>query len=102
MIRVVESITIQRPAEKVYEYMMNPENLPRWVSGVTAMTQTNEGGMVAGAKGYQTRHVLGRPLYTEWECMEYEPPRLCVLKLTSGPMEGMGVSQRVEPLGDDS
>jgi carbon monoxide dehydrogenase subunit G len=41
------SISINHPAEKVYEFVSNPENLPRWAAGLSGSIQNIKGEWIA-------------------------------------------------------
>ena len=41
------SVSINCPADKVYEFASNPENLPKWASGLSGSINNVNGGWVA-------------------------------------------------------
>jgi uncharacterized membrane protein len=41
------SISINRPAEQVYEFASNPENLPRWAAGLSGSINNVNGDWIA-------------------------------------------------------
>lgn len=41
------SLSIDRPADEVYEYVRNPENLPRWAAGLSGSIQNIKGEWIA-------------------------------------------------------
>lgn len=41
------SVSISRPAEVVYDYVSNPENLPRWASGLAGTIELRDGEWIS-------------------------------------------------------
>jgi len=41
------SISIDRPAEQVYEFASNPENLPKWAAGLSGSIKNVNGDWIA-------------------------------------------------------
>jgi hypothetical protein len=41
------SVSIERPADEVYEFVANPENVPRWASGLGGSIRHVDGDWVA-------------------------------------------------------
>lgn len=41
------SITIAHPPQKVYEFVSNPENLPRWAAGLCKSVRKSKAGWIA-------------------------------------------------------
>jgi hypothetical protein len=41
------SISIDRPADEVYEFVSNPENLPKWAAGLSGSIQNVNGDWIA-------------------------------------------------------
>lgn len=41
------SVTIACPARKVYEFVSNPENLPRWAAGLCKSVRKSDSGWIA-------------------------------------------------------
>lgn len=41
------SVSINRPADEVYEFASNPENLPKWASGLSGSIKSANGDWIA-------------------------------------------------------
>lgn len=41
------NVSINRPADQVYEFVSNPENLPRWVAGLNGSIKNLNGDWIA-------------------------------------------------------
>ncbi|UCE64403.1 MAG: SRPBCC family protein [Nitrospirota bacterium] len=80
-----QSVVINRPVEKVFEFVSYPENEPLWVAGVQEAEQTSEGPMGVGTTLRSVGRILGRTIESTWEVTEYEVNRKRVVKNSSGP-----------------
>ena len=87
MIKVEVSAVINRPVEEIFDYMSNPENSPKWQSGVLEAEQTSKGPTGVGATTREVRKFMGRQIDQTFEITEYEPNRLIRQKTISGPMK---------------
>ena len=43
------SVSIKRPADQVYEFVSNPENLPKWATGLSGYIKNVNGDWIAGS-----------------------------------------------------
>ncbi len=86
MVKVEISEVINRPVEEIFEYITNPENDPKWQSGVIESEPTSKGPMGVGSTTREVRKFLGRRMESTFEITEYEPNRSVKQKSTSGPM----------------
>ena len=60
MIKIKQSVTINRPVEEIFEYMVNPENEQRYRSGLLELEITSEGpyGVGTTSPGGERRQPL--------------------------------------------
>lgn len=86
MIKAETSVVINRPVEKVFEFVNASENAPQWRSGVLESWQTSEGPIGVGTTLTEVIRFLGRRIESTFEVMEYEPNRKISAKTTSGPI----------------
>ena len=86
MIKVEQSITINRPVAEVFAFVADQANAPRWQSGILEVRRTTEGPIGAGTGYTFVRKLMGRRLEASNEYVEYEPNRKIVFRSTSGPM----------------
>lgn len=74
------SAEIARPADEVFEFLSNLENLPRWQSGVIRAEQTSPGPIGVGSTAVVERRVFGQQIVADLAVTAYEPPRRIVLE----------------------
>jgi uncharacterized protein YndB with AHSA1/START domain len=99
MIRVELELEIERPAQEVFDRLVDVERLPEWQS--SAVRSHAEGPMGVGARVHETRRLLGREAHTELEVAVFEPPRRLTLRTLHGPVK-IDVDHRLEGQGDDT
>jgi len=90
MIDINSSITIERPAEDVFEFVRNQENARLWLGGWLETRPTSEGEGV-GFTWIDVVEVFGRPVETEFEVTEYEQGRKMAFKSIRGSFPVSGV-----------
>ncbi len=97
MAKLEISTVINRPVEEVFAFLSNPENDPKWRSGIE-VKKTSEGPIGVGATYRTVVTALGRRIEGEIEFTEYEPNRRCATKTKSGPIpvESQWTFERVE------
>jgi uncharacterized protein YndB with AHSA1/START domain len=86
MVRIEESVVINRPVEDVFAFMSNPENDPQWQSETTETEITSQGPIGVGTTYLDVTHFLGRRIESIYEFTEYEINKKLSLKTTSGPI----------------
>lgn len=99
MIRIQASVQIRRSPEEVFAYLSNFENNPKWQSGMISARFTSPGPLQVGSTYSQEARFLGRPVFSEFEVIEYEPGRRVKISSTSGTFP-ITVTRTVEPDGD--
>jgi uncharacterized membrane protein len=76
VIRVEESVKINRPIEEVFSYTSNPENFPQWAATVREVRQDAPGGDPRNREGERftaMQQALGRRFEAPFEVIDYEP-----------------------------
>ena len=84
MVRIELALEIERPAEDVFELLVDLERLPDWQS--TAIEARADGPWARGMRIAERRQVMGRELENELEVTEFERPRRLTLKALGGPI----------------
>ena len=79
-------VTINRPVEAVFAYVLDNANIPRWQPATIEQRQTSEGPPGVGTTGILVRRVLGQRLETTWEVTAFVPNQRFSVKSTSGPV----------------
>lgn len=97
VIRVELSLEIERPAQEVFDHLVDVERLPEWQS--SAVKSHVDGPMRVGARVHETRRLLGREAHTELEVAAFDPPRRLTLRTLSGPVK-VDVDHELEAHGD--
>ena len=84
-----DSVVIEQPAQKVFDYLSNPVNIPEW-SGppieVRDLQQSVPGELREGDKFTVVAKFLGKRLETPSEVTSYEPNRRLSYRSTGGPV----------------
>ena len=86
MVRFELSVEIAKPLDEVWEYLIDPENVPEWQASALSSHQISDGKMRVGTHLQDERRVLGRRARSEVEVTEFEPQRLFTLHGISGPV----------------
>jgi len=99
MIKIENSVQINRPVEEVFAFVTNIDNLPLWAGPVTEARQTSEGPIGVGTTQIQLAQFLGRQLETTQEVTEYKLNKKLSTKSTSGPLP-LEIHYTFEPFGE--
>jgi carbon monoxide dehydrogenase subunit G len=86
VVRFELSVDIARPAHEVWEYLIEPENVPQWQASAVSSHQISDGPMGVGTHLEDERRFLGRRSKSEVEVTEFEPERVFTLHGISGPV----------------
>jgi uncharacterized protein YndB with AHSA1/START domain len=86
MTKVNTSIWIDRPAEDVFNYVADPENVALWAGPVLEAKKTSPGPVGVGTTSTRKTQLLGRTMESNYEITAYEPGQLYGDKTTSGPV----------------
>jgi uncharacterized protein YndB with AHSA1/START domain len=81
------TLTINAPADQVFAYLAQPENLPRWNYALDTTEQTSPGPIGVGTTYRQTR-TLPRPAEEHFRVTAYDPPNLLTVDGDFGPFTG--------------
>jgi uncharacterized membrane protein len=86
VIRVQESVVINRPVEEVFSYTSNPENFPQWAATVREVRRDSpgRGPLREGGRFTATQKALGRSFEAPFEVIDYEPNRRYAHRGTEG------------------
>jgi uncharacterized membrane protein len=76
MIHVEINVEIGAPPDRVFAFISNFENNPKWQGGMIEAHLTSVGALQAGSTYSQTAHFLGRQIESRFEVLEFEPGRL--------------------------
>ncbi|NIO68996.1 MAG: hypothetical protein GTN71_08160 [Anaerolineae bacterium] len=85
MIKIEQSVVINRPVEEVFAFVTDYETHQQWQSGIVEAKVTSEGPLGVGSQYTYVMQMLGRRLETAGEITEHEPPSKHGWKATSGP-----------------
>jgi uncharacterized protein YndB with AHSA1/START domain len=85
MTTVTASITINRPVDKVFDYVVNVENHKAWQAGILDATVTPVGPIGVGSTYHYTTEVMGRRMETHLEVTAYEENKKWGVKTTGVP-----------------
>jgi hypothetical protein len=96
--RVERSGTINRPVDRVFEYVSTPENDPTWVPISLRHEKISPGPMRVGSITEEDVGFLGRRIRYAWEVTRYEPPITFAARTVSGLLPAT-ISLRLKPLG---
>jgi uncharacterized membrane protein len=98
MARAEHSVVIEQPPDKVFAYLSDLGNLPKWQASALEATQEPPGAMAAGTRIRELRKFLGKRMESVMEVTVYEPGQEFSLKVVSGPIP-FHVRQTFESLG---
>src|SRR6266550_5990641 len=99
VVRFELEVEIAKPVHEVWEYLIEPENVPEWQASAVSSHQISDGRMGVGTHLRDERRFLGRRAHSEVEVTEFEPERLFTLHGISGPVR-FTVRHRLEQTGD--
>ncbi len=97
MMRIEDSVVIDRPRRQVFPLAASPENMPLWNTAV--LESRIYGALQRGARVVQRIHLLGHRFETVYEVTSYEPPRRVTYTSTCGPMDIRGTMEFVSLRG---
>ncbi len=83
-IKVQKSVFINLPAQEIFAYMCDLENMVDWSSATISIRKTSPGEIGAGATVRSTIRFLGRWLNVVFEVVEYSPGHCLALKSIAG------------------
>ncbi len=86
MIKIEESIVVNRPIEEVFAYIADTEKMPQWAAEVVDAKKTSEGPVGVGTTLTVAVKVLGRRVENTHEVTMFVPNSKFAFKTTSGPI----------------
>jgi uncharacterized protein YndB with AHSA1/START domain len=87
MITVEKRVVIDRAAEDVFAYVLDPTNSPRWQRGLTEVRRITPDPVGVGTRHVVARTFMSRRVELENEFTRYEPDRLVEFRMW-GTMQG--------------
>ena len=96
MPRVEETIALEQPPEKVFEFVTTPENDHLWSSTAVERRREAQGPIGVGSRIHAVDKFLGRRVESVFVITEHEPHTRSSIRL-QGSVEGRG-SYILEPL----
>ncbi len=85
------SVTIDQPVQRVFEYVTNFSNNAAWQSDILEMVPTSKGAFGQGATYRCVNRFMGKAIETDWLVTDYEPARRCCIRITSGIVTGWSI-----------
>ena len=83
--RLEHSLVIDRPVAEVFAFVADPDNLPRWQSGLLEVEKLSGDGGV-GSRHREVRSMLGRRIEQVLEVTALSPDQRLDLEVVEGPM----------------
>jgi uncharacterized membrane protein len=82
--KTTQSVAINLPADQIFAYMVDLENLVDWSGATIAVRKISPGALHVGATLRTTIRFLGRWMDIPFEVVEFEPGRCLTIKSLSG------------------
>jgi carbon monoxide dehydrogenase subunit G len=92
-VRYEHEVEIERPPGEVYAFLADPENLPKWQSGLLDVRSESE------ARFTEVRTFVGRRVESTIEVTAAEPGREFSLRTVAGPIR-FSVQHLLDPAGE--
>jgi len=86
MIKVENSVVINRPVADVFAYACDPTNEPKWQDGVEDARISSGNTLAVGAEISETRKFLGREMISKLTVTAFEANKKFAGKVTDGPV----------------
>ena len=84
------SITIARPIEEVFAYLVDGERCPEWRPGVAEIRRVSGEGGVSTTYVQRVRGPMSRPIAADYAITVHEPPRRLEFQTLVGPVRPHG------------
>jgi uncharacterized membrane protein len=94
--RFTNVVEIRRPAEEVFAYLADFENVPRWNYAIESTTKVSEGPVGVGTIFRQVRSLPSRS-EESLEVIAFDPNRRVAIKGTIGPFASE-LDYRIDPI----
>jgi carbon monoxide dehydrogenase subunit G len=79
-LRCESTVTIAKPPEEVFPWLIDADKVPQWMSGLEQYEPLEPGPLHIGSRIHQRLSVSGQNLGFELEVTELAPPRSAVLR----------------------
>ena len=99
MTKVDHTVTIERPVQEVWDYLMDSRNDAVWITNVVEVGRGGDRPAELGLEIEETYQFLGRRFPMTLKVTEHEPTRRSAVDVTGGPVPGRG-SYDVAPAGE--
>jgi carbon monoxide dehydrogenase subunit G len=96
---VVESVEIDAPAERVWDVISDPRNLPHWDRHIVRVTGVPETGLREGVRYVTEMRFMGVRAKVRVRMLEWDPPRRATFRL-EGVLDAT-VTSSVDVLGPE-
>ena len=94
---VEHTVTVNRPARVVFDYLADGMNNRHWRNGVLVIERTNSAdGLGATYRQVTSTGPGGRPLDEDYRVTAFDPPRRLEFLVTAGPVRPAGVFELIE------
>ena len=97
-LQVESRIEMQAPASKVFDFVADHTNAPRWQNGIDEIQRITPGPIGVGTEHELTRRFAGMKVVARNRFVAYEPGRFVAFEIPSGKITGVA-SYLVEPTG---
>lgn len=88
MIKLENSLVIEQPVGKVFEYVTDISNNAKWQTDILELAITSEGPFELGSTYRCVNRFMGKRIETEGIITEYVPNRACSFRIISGTVIG--------------
>ena len=93
MTHIQHTITIDRPVDEVWDYVLDTRNDPVWITNVVDVGRGADAPVEVGLEIEETYKFLGVRLPMTLKVTEHEPPRRSAIEFSNGPVSGRGSYQ---------
>jgi carbon monoxide dehydrogenase subunit G len=84
VVRIELTIDVARPADAVFEHLVDLDRLPEWQT--SAVDSRADAPLAVGVRIFECRRAFGREVHSELEVTEFDRPRRLKLKTLKGPV----------------
>lgn len=96
MIEVRVTIEVEQPPEKVFDYWAEWSNNPQWQTGMQSCEWTSNPPLQIGSTYDQHASMMGRPIVSSFEVVEYEPGTKLRIRTTQSTLP-LDITRQVSP-----
>lgn len=93
---VEESVVIARSPQDVFDFIVDPANLPVWDASIVKAEQVGTGPVGLGTRNRGTSKIMGKHFDWTTETTEFEPPTRTVATCVEGQIK-FSVTTTLEP-----